>query len=237
MRAASLQFVRKISGSTKPSAANADAFDLAVDRTTTVVRELLASLVTSAPARNREEVAKKARAKARPPVSPPQAGNRRLKNLAAIAATAIVLLILLATSVPLMHWFTSEGRRASLDEAENLWRSHVIRDYDMTVMKTCDCPAPAGQAVSVSIRDSGLEGLLIDGQQTADAESLLRGQGIPLDVDELFATVRAAMVDDPDVLEIEYDNDYGFPRRIRIDRRKAYDNDDLSYTVSSFRPR
>ena len=62
--AASLQFVRKVSGFTKPSSANAEAFDRAVIQVTAAARELLDSLVTRAPSRNREEEAAKARARA-----------------------------------------------------------------------------------------------------------------------------------------------------------------------------
>ena len=61
IRASSIQFVRKISGSTKPSRANQAAFDLAVDQVANAATDLLASLVTSAPARNREIEAAKAR--------------------------------------------------------------------------------------------------------------------------------------------------------------------------------
>ena len=60
---AALQFVRKISGSTKPSQANAEAFDLAVEEVADATRTLLASLVTNAPPKNREEEAAKRRAK------------------------------------------------------------------------------------------------------------------------------------------------------------------------------
>lgn len=61
IRAASLQFVRKLSGFTKPSKANEEAFELAVDETALVARRLVDSLVTNAPARNREVEAAKAR--------------------------------------------------------------------------------------------------------------------------------------------------------------------------------
>ena len=64
VRAAALQFVRKVSGSTRPSRANEPAFDAAVDEVTDVVRRLLDALVTSAPAKNREAEAEKARARA-----------------------------------------------------------------------------------------------------------------------------------------------------------------------------
>lgn len=64
IRASALQFVRKLSGFTKPSKANEPAFDRAVDQVTEAARELLASLVTNSPPRDREVEATKARAKA-----------------------------------------------------------------------------------------------------------------------------------------------------------------------------
>jgi hypothetical protein len=60
---AALQFVRKVSGSNKPSQANAEAFDLAVAEVSASTRKLLDSLVTHAPPKNREEEAAKRRAK------------------------------------------------------------------------------------------------------------------------------------------------------------------------------
>ena len=64
VRAASLQFVRKVSGFTRPSAANQTAFDQAVAEVSEVVHRLLGSLVTNAPPKNREVEAEKARARA-----------------------------------------------------------------------------------------------------------------------------------------------------------------------------
>jgi hypothetical protein len=64
IRAAALQFVRKISGLTKPSKANETAFVAAVDAIATVSGHFLASLETNAPPKNRAEVAAKARARA-----------------------------------------------------------------------------------------------------------------------------------------------------------------------------
>ena len=62
--AAALQFVRKVSGSSKPSAANQDAFDRAVREIAHVTQHLLDDLVTTAPPKNREVEAEKARARA-----------------------------------------------------------------------------------------------------------------------------------------------------------------------------
>lgn len=63
VRAASLQFVRKISGFTKPSKANEEAFDRAIEDVAAAARRLMDSLVTSAPARDRDVEAEKARAR------------------------------------------------------------------------------------------------------------------------------------------------------------------------------
>jgi hypothetical protein len=60
---AALQYVRKISGSTKPSQANAAAFEEAVEAVAAVTRRLLEQLKTNAPPKNREEEAAKARAR------------------------------------------------------------------------------------------------------------------------------------------------------------------------------
>lgn len=64
VRDASLQFVRKLSGFTKPSQVNAEAFERAVEEVTSVARRLVDSLETKAPPRNREVEAERARARA-----------------------------------------------------------------------------------------------------------------------------------------------------------------------------
>jgi hypothetical protein len=64
IRDASLQYVRKISGFTKPSQANAEAFDRAVDEVAAASKRLIDQLVTSAPPKDREVEAERARARA-----------------------------------------------------------------------------------------------------------------------------------------------------------------------------
>jgi hypothetical protein len=64
VHAAALQYVRKVSGATRPSKANAEAFDHAVAEIAHITRHLLDDLVTTAPPKNREVEADKARARA-----------------------------------------------------------------------------------------------------------------------------------------------------------------------------
>ena len=64
VEAAALQYVRKVSGFTKPSQANAEAFDRAVDEVTAATRRLIDSLVTTAPPKDREVEAERKRVRA-----------------------------------------------------------------------------------------------------------------------------------------------------------------------------
>ena len=64
IRGAALQYVRKVSGATKPSQANVEAFDRAIDEVAQATTKLLDSLVTNAPPKDREEEAAKRRARA-----------------------------------------------------------------------------------------------------------------------------------------------------------------------------
>ena len=65
IRASALQFVRKLSGMNKPSRANEDAFNRAIEEVTAAAERLIGSLTTSAPPRNREEEARKAQERSR----------------------------------------------------------------------------------------------------------------------------------------------------------------------------
>ena len=65
IRASALQFVRKLSGTTRPSRANQAAFDRAVDEVTLAARRLIDSIETKAPPRDRDEAARQARERSR----------------------------------------------------------------------------------------------------------------------------------------------------------------------------
>ena len=65
IRASALQFVRKVSGFSKPSQANSEAFDSAVDEVTEAARKLILSLHSAAPPRDRETEARKAQERSR----------------------------------------------------------------------------------------------------------------------------------------------------------------------------
>ena len=75
VRASSIQYVRKVSGYTKPSAANQEAFDRAIERVAEATSELIAALVTATPPRDRESEARRAREHARLRYGPAPGGD------------------------------------------------------------------------------------------------------------------------------------------------------------------
>ena len=70
IRASAIQFVRKLSGTARPSRANEEAFNRAVDEVTAAAQRLIHSLTTTAPPRNREEEARKAQERSRARFAP-----------------------------------------------------------------------------------------------------------------------------------------------------------------------
>ncbi|HWI22890.1 MAG TPA: DUF2277 domain-containing protein [Baekduia sp.] len=80
VRASALQFVRKVSGFTKPSQANEQAFERAIDDITAVTQRLIDELVTKAPPKNREEEAIKAQRRAAPRYEAQDLGRALLRE-------------------------------------------------------------------------------------------------------------------------------------------------------------
>lgn len=81
VRAASLQFVRKLSGFSKPSKTNEEAFQLAVERVAAAAQEMLNSLVTTAPPRDRETETEKLREKHKRRFAVPDRSSRETADL------------------------------------------------------------------------------------------------------------------------------------------------------------
>lgn len=155
--------------------------------------------------------------------------NSPLKYLTPIAATALILLILLATSLPLMHWFSEQGVQARLAEQQSLWESHGITHYDFTVLRRCECPPPANAEVEIQVRD-GL---------ARSAESLGRAietERLPSTVAAVFDIVHQSLAADSDFIDVTYDEIYGFPRRIEIDPERSPAGDEVVVSILSFRP-
>jgi hypothetical protein len=152
-----------------------------------------------------------------------------LKHLVPIAAAALLLLIVLAGSIPLYHWFEIDDATDVVDLNEELWRDLGIDSYEFVIRKDCDCGPPGNMPVRIVVRDS-LTIAAYDSRSSFDS-SVDRIEGLPDSVADLFALVRAASVDVASRVEVSYDPQFGFPVQIttRPDSVK-----ETSYSISQF---
>lgn len=158
-----------------------------------------------------------------------------LKYLATIVATAIVVLFLLVSAVPLLHWFAAEGERAALDENRARWAERAIDSYRFRLDASCGRGADTARAWRVTVTN-GSARAVIDAATSAPVSASERA-GLPLDMPALFEAVEQALDAEADSLSVDYDADYGFPRRIDIDPDDGIDGDESSLRVAEFDPR
>lgn len=156
-----------------------------------------------------------------------------LKHLGPIVATSIVVLFLLISALPLLHWFERDGREAALDEHRALWRGLGIDDYRVSVAIDCDCGVLAAGPLDVTVL-GGTVGSVAD----ADGRQVpLPAADWPATVGRLFDRVAEAIDEGVDDLTVTYDENYGFPREVRIDPDEDLDGDETTLIASGFDPR
>ena len=148
-----------------------------------------------------------------------------LRSLGPIVATAIVVLFLLVSAIPLMHWFAEEGRQSSLEENRDLWANLEIASYRLKL----EYRLPGqGSTTTTEI-------------VVRDAEALPAFEGVsapPVDsVEALFDFLDEVIRSAPDSLLIDYDEAYGFPRSVSVDPESGLSGDETILTVIGFDPR
>ena len=158
-----------------------------------------------------------------------QRSEGKLKHLASIAATTIVLLFLLAASVPLLHWFEREGREALYATSQQQWQGLAIRNYRIAIRAECACEFD-GTLLRIEVND-GVAGLS-NGRD--ESKNILQMNGLRTSVDGLFGLVRNALDAEPDTIVVEYDENYGYPTRLHVDPDRSAD-DALLVIVEEFR--
>ena len=156
-----------------------------------------------------------------------------LRYLTPTAATAIVVLFLLASSVPLMYWLTVTGFESQLAQSQSTWSAHGVRDYRYTVAARCACATDTAGPVRVSVLDGRFsESMALGATPVSAATPDARLQTIP----DLFGLI-ASELPRAHRVEVDFDEAYGFPRRIEIDPSADELNDDMLILVTDFDPR
>lgn len=156
-----------------------------------------------------------------------------LRYLTPTAATAIVVLFLLASSVPLMYWLTATSFESLFAQSQSIWSAHDIRDYRFTVAARCACATDTAGPVRVSVLDGRFsESLVLGAAPVPAATPDTRLQTIS----DLFGII-ASELPRAHRVDVDFDVTYGFPRRIEIDPSADQMDDDMLILVTDFDPR
>lgn len=122
--------------------------------------------------------------------------------------------------------------QSKLDENIDLWESKGLRNYDFVLKETCFCiiTTPAmiqvrdGEAISVTYISNGVE------KQTQSLSDLDT-------IEDLFRAIQRAIDGNAHTIDVQYDGDYGYPRRISIDYEENATDDEYTYEITSFEAR
>lgn len=155
-----------------------------------------------------------------------------LRQLAPVVATSVVVLFLLVSAIPLLHWFQADNRNVAYQDNRALWRELGLESYRFSLEMTCDCGELPPMPVRVVI-DDGEPISSIDFETIGYEQSSV----LPLSIDAVFDIARAGVVGDHDDVLIDYDTDYGFPRSIVLDPDADRTGDETSVRIVDFDPR
>ena len=158
-----------------------------------------------------------------------------LRYLGTIVATAIVVLFLLVSALPLMHWFRAEARTAMLDESRSLWAGLGLDDYAFVLEMECDCEGVPAGAVRVSVRAD--QPLMAEAPPGGERIPLPVAPAFPATVDAMFDAIATLIDEAPAVLDVSYDENYGLPREIYVDPDTDVPGDETRIRVTAFDPR
>ncbi len=157
-----------------------------------------------------------------------------LRYLTPTAATAIVVLFLLVSAVPLMYWFTLTGLDVRLAQSRAVWDEQGFNTYRYTVAARCACSDDTGGPVRVSVINGEFsESMALGAEPSTAGMPSVRLRRMP----DLFDLVAAELDGSNHRLEADFDAQYGFPRRIEIDRSTEEQNDTTLIIVTDFDPR
>lgn len=152
--------------------------------------------------------------------------SRLLRHLVPLAATVLVVLVLLAGTIPLLHWFRIESQAQALEDNLAVWDAWSPGDYAYTVTRHCDCARPGNVPVRVTVRNYAT----LDVRSAAGATAA----DVPADMLAAFDLVAAAIASRPGSLAVEWDERYGYPREIRIDPNASFEGDEYTWEISEF---
>ncbi len=153
------------------------------------------------------------------------------KSITSAIAALFVLLFLWLSAVPLLSWYEYSSNEHQLDAAVQRWHEDGIEDYSFRFEMSAYFRVPFSDAVQVFVRESEIVDVVNDRTLAKMLDSQYKG--IPLTVDQLFQHVRSELASNMKTVDVTYDEEYGFPSKIRVSEGES-ERDAVVYTVTSF---
>ena len=155
------------------------------------------------------------------------------RYLLSIAATLLLILIVLVGSVPLLDWYEQQRHQAQIAESRTRWQEHVVDRYAFTIRKRCSCPPPGNLPLRFTVVDARVTSVVQ--AETGEALSTDGLDEIPHSIPAVFDELVDIVVRRPDELVVAFDERFGFPSVIEADFDEDFNHDDVSYEIVDFR--
>lgn len=149
---------------------------------------------------------------------------------------AIVLLLSACSSL-----FNDNEENATLDSSLNKWGQENYSHYAFIVDRSCFCPGGFYPAMVVVEADTVSTALDPNTNKPIPIDSLTGGADKSYSnfyptIDDLFELIEDARQQDADILEVTYNDEFGYPEKIVIDYSTAMADEEISYTISGYSP-
>ncbi len=153
------------------------------------------------------------------------------KHLVPIVATVFVMLFVWLSMTPLLSWYEFGGYAEELDDASFKWRNSGVTDYSYVYEISSYFAPPLPGPVRIVVRDSKLSSAnLLDGGEKINISAM---PAVPGTIDVSYEFITTLLAEYPYAIDVEYDADLGYPKRIKIDFSKSTD-DEVTYFIKSF---
>lgn len=153
------------------------------------------------------------------------------KHLIPIVATVFVLLFVWLSMAPLLSWYEFGSYADELDEASLKWKNSGITDYSYVYEISSYFAPPLPGSVRIIVRNSRPASVnLVDSGEAYDISTI---STVPGTIDLSFEFITTLLAEYPYAIEVEYDADLGYPKKIIVDYSKSTE-DKVTYFIRSF---
>ena len=154
------------------------------------------------------------------------------RYLLSIAATLLLILIILVGAVPLLDWYEYERYHAAIADNRFRWQENFVDSYAFTIQMHCQCDAPG----NIPFRVTNVDSRTVSIVSVDSGESFLATgtREVPHSIRGVFDKLVEIVERRPDALSVTFDESFGYPSHIEVDFDQDFNNDDVSYEIVDF---